>query len=80
MSSTGTSATPKPKKLTVSLAYSGLIYLPLYVAQELGLFSEEGLEVDLVLAEGDRDALRQIMHSLDQKGVQKDLGFKCKCP
>jgi hypothetical protein len=73
---TGTTSSTNPKKLTVSLAYSGLIYLPLYVAQELGLFSEEGLEVDLVLAEGDRDALRQIMHSLDQKGVQKDLGSK----
>lgn len=76
MSNTGTTSNPNQKKLTVSLAYSGLIYLPLYVAQELGLFSEEGLDVDLVLAEGDRDALRQIMHSLDQKGVQKDLGFK----
>ncbi len=68
--------TASSKKLTVSLAYSGLIYLPVYVAQELGLFAEEDLEVDLVLADGDRDALRQIMHSLDQKGVQKDLGFK----
>lgn len=54
----------KPKKLTVSLAYSGLIYLPVYVAQELGLFGD--LDVELVLSNGDDNAVAQLMHSKNQ--------------
>jgi hypothetical protein len=63
-----TTGTKKKSKLTVSLAYSGLIYLPVYVAKELKLFGDN-LDVELILAGGDENAALQVLHSMDQRAV-----------
>lgn len=44
------------KKVTVSQAFEHLLYIGLYVANDAGFFSEEGLEVSIQTAGGDAQA------------------------
>ena len=58
------------KKITVSEVAHSVFYAPSYVALELGYFEEEGLDVDLVLANG----ADKVMASLLSKDAQIGLG------
>ena len=58
------------KKITVSEVAHSVFYAPSYVALELGYFEEEGLDVELVLANG----ADKVMASLLSKDAQIGLG------
>ena len=50
----GCSTQKKLQKVTVSEVTHSVFYAPQYAAIELGFFEEEGLEIDLVNAQGGR--------------------------
>lgn len=55
------SGAPQLKKVTVAQAFEVFLYAPLYIAQDKGFFTEEGLDVSLVTAGGDEKAFAALL-------------------
>lgn len=58
--------------LTISYAFAGFTYLPLFLAYDLGYFPRD---TDIKYADGDETALRSVLHLPNNKDIKSDFAL-----